>query len=57
MIENNELFVSRVTSSTYYRITIADFFDNVRYGYFRKNESYHVHCEDFRKLFFNRENT
>ena len=34
MIENIELFVSRVSSSTYYRITIADFFDNVLNGDF-----------------------
>ena len=57
MIENNELFVSRVTSTTYYRITIEDFFDNVLSGDFRKNENSHVHFGDFSTFFFKRENT
>ena len=52
MIENNELFVSRVTSTTYYRIKIADFIDYVLNGDFRKNENSHVHCGVFSILFF-----
>ena len=52
MIENNELFVSRVTSTTCYRITIEDFFDNVLSGDFRINDSSHVQCGDFSTFFF-----
>ena len=47
MIENNELFVFRVTSIAHYSIRIEDFFDNVHCGDFRKNDNFHVHCGDF----------
>ena len=57
MIENNELFVFRVTSIAHYSIRIEDFFDNVHCGDFRKNDNFHVHCGDFSTFFFKCENT